>query len=235
MLQSKARTRPAIDIYLDKLNENEDILSELLDEIYDEDTSNEDSSNEGVKLPENEAIIDEILDEIEEKSDTFELWVKKQWKMGSKVEVLSSSSSDSWFEAKVVGIFNDSSGEWLEVQYVADEKLRLKRIRRSDTAAIRPLSKAMGIYQYIYNSILNNTNIKTEETEALPIQIIPQIMHNYREKEKNMAVKSYLIIDCRKDEEIANEAVLSDTYNDWIHIPMQDILDNAKSKSYMTC
>ena len=64
-----------------------------------------------------------------------------------------------------------------------------------------------------------------------PIQITCKEMENRREKEKDLINKSYLIIDCRRDEEIKKEAILP--HDDWVHIKMKDMMKDATSKSYI--
>jgi len=68
-----------------------------------------------------------------------EAWQRKQWKIGSKVEVYS-NYSQTWAEGDILRIFNDAEGDLLMVQYVVNGMMRLKPIRRDDEAVIRPLS-----------------------------------------------------------------------------------------------
>eukprot|EP01083_Nonionella_stella_P159897 522105_1 len=83
--------------------------------------------------------------------------IRKQWKVGSKVEVYS-SSKNKWYEGDITRIFIDSEGEWLEVQYACGKVMRLKQIPRDDKDAIPPLTKATPINrQNPLNN--NNTNI----------------------------------------------------------------------------
>eukprot|EP01084_Bolivina_argentea_P134808 237668_1 len=65
-------------------------------------------------------------------------------------------------------------------------------------------------------------------SDVLPIQISPREMENMRQQQKHLKNKSYLIIDCRGEEEIQNRATLQG--DDWIHIEMKDLL-NTTSKS----
>lgn len=72
-------------------------------------------------------------------------WIRKQWKVGSKVEVYSNSAR-KWFEGDITRIFYDAEGEWLEVQYAIQQMMRLKQIPRDDKEAIRPTTKTMPLY-----------------------------------------------------------------------------------------
>eukprot|EP01083_Nonionella_stella_P060387 157710_1 len=80
--------------------------------------------------------------------------IRKQWKVGSKVEVYS-SSKNKWYEGDITRIFIDSEGEWLEVQYACGKVMRLKQIPRDDKDAIPPLTKATPINR---QKPLNNNN-----------------------------------------------------------------------------
>eukprot|EP01084_Bolivina_argentea_P051884 95378_1 len=82
---------------------------------------------------------------------SLDTWIRNHWTVGSKVEV-HSSSSNCWIIGDIVRIFNDTEGEWLEVQYSINSIKRLKQIPHNDEQAIRPLSKAMKIYEYIYKA-----------------------------------------------------------------------------------
>eukprot|EP00485_Elphidium_margaritaceum_P019169 CAMPEP_0202730966 /NCGR_PEP_ID=MMETSP1385-20130828/186906_1 /ASSEMBLY_ACC=CAM_ASM_000861 /TAXON_ID=933848 /ORGANISM="Elphidium margaritaceum" /LENGTH=1317 /DNA_ID=CAMNT_0049397247 /DNA_START=11 /DNA_END=3964 /DNA_ORIENTATION=+ len=64
--------------------------------------------------------------------------VRGHWKVGSKVEVYSSSKM-GWFEGDITRIFVDDEGEWMEVQYACEQMMRLKQTPRDDKDAIRPL------------------------------------------------------------------------------------------------
>ncbi len=78
--------------------------------------------------------------------------LRKQWKVGSKVEVYSSSKR-KWYEGDITRIFVDSEGEWLEVQYACGKVMRLKQIPRDDKEAIRPLQKPNPISKQTQNKI----------------------------------------------------------------------------------
>jgi len=67
---------------------------------------------------------------------------RRQWRVGSKVEVYSSSARQ-WYEGDITRIFVDTEGEWLEAQYAANQAMRLKQIPRDDKDAIRPLAKTL--------------------------------------------------------------------------------------------
>ena len=46
---------------------------------------------------------------------------RKQWKVGSKVQIYSDSKS-KWMKAEIIKVFNDDKGEWLEVKYAGSTK-----------------------------------------------------------------------------------------------------------------
>ena len=91
-------------------------------------------------------------------------WIRKQWKVGSKVEVYSNSAK-KWFEGDITRIFFDAEGEWLEVQYACGKVMRLKQIPRDDKDAIRPLPKSMPIYTQ--QSASNNDQQLNDPNKAM--------------------------------------------------------------------
>eukprot|EP01084_Bolivina_argentea_P025003 46531_1 len=64
-----------------------------------------------------------------------------------------STSAKAWFSGDIVRIFEDSYGEWLEVKYAINNTFQLKQTPRVDEKSVRPFSKAIKIYQYIYKAI----------------------------------------------------------------------------------
>merc|ERR1719491_1348795 len=98
-------------------------------------------------------------------------WQRKQRKIGSKVEVYSSSAK-TWYEGDITRIINDAEGEWVEVQY-ASRMMRLKQIFRDDITAIRPPStKTMPISQ--------QTTSSSSSSQSQPTH--PQIHHELEQK-----------------------------------------------------
>merc|ERR1719491_672145 len=101
-------------------------------------------------------------------------WQRKQRKIGSKVEVYSSSAK-TWYEGDITRIINDAEGEWLEVQY-ASRMMRLKQIFRDDITAIRPPStKTMPISQ-------QTTSTSSSSSQSQPTQ--PTHHQNHHELEQ---------------------------------------------------
>merc|ERR1719491_1369114 len=99
---------------------------------------------------------------------------RKQWQIGSKVEVYSSSAK-TWYEGDITRIINDAEGEWIEVQY-ASRMMRLKQIFRDDITAIRPPStKTMPISQQTTSSSSSSQSQPTQPTH-------PQIHHKLEQK-----------------------------------------------------
>merc|ERR1719491_567153 len=101
-------------------------------------------------------------------------WQRKQLKIGSKVEVYSSSAK-TWYEGDITRIINDAEGEWVEVQY-ASRMMRLKQIFRDDITAIRPPStKTMPISQ-------QTTSTSSSSSQSQPTQ--PTHHQNHHELEQ---------------------------------------------------
>merc|ERR1719491_1102692 len=99
---------------------------------------------------------------------------RKQWQIGSKVEVYSSSAK-TWYEGDITRIINDAEGEWFEVQY-ASRMMRLKQIFRDDITAIRPPStKTMPISQ-------QTTSSSSSSSQSQPTQ--PTHHQNHHELEQ---------------------------------------------------
>eukprot|EP01084_Bolivina_argentea_P108275 193495_1 len=88
----------------------------------------------------------------ENKYLSFDIWIKNLWNVGSKAEIYS-KSSNTWIIGDIVRIFTDSECEWVEVKYSINTVQRLRQIPRYDEESIRPLSKAIKIYQYIYKAL----------------------------------------------------------------------------------
>eukprot|EP01084_Bolivina_argentea_P108274 193494_1 len=88
----------------------------------------------------------------ENKYLSFDIWIKNLWNVGSKAEIYS-KSSNTWIIGDIVRIFTDSECEWVEVKYSINTVQRLRQISRYDAESIRPLSKAIKIYQYIYKAL----------------------------------------------------------------------------------
>jgi len=61
---------------------------------------------------------------------------RKEWKIGSKVEVYS-LSNDKWEKGKIIKILNDTKGEWLEVRYCGFSTVQIQRYN----SYIRPIEK----------------------------------------------------------------------------------------------
>eukprot|EP01083_Nonionella_stella_P206887 752100_1 len=106
-----------------------------------------------------ESTIDSLLDEIEEtekridSTNKIDSWIRNGWKIGSHVEIYS-NSSQLWFAAKIINILNNSAGELLQIEYISKNQISTTQtLRRHDTKTIRPFTKAMNIYLYIFNAI----------------------------------------------------------------------------------
>ena len=54
---------------------------------------------------------------------------RNKWKIGSKVEVYSDSTSE-WIKGKIIGILNDDRGEWLMVKYGGDHRKEIQRYNK---------------------------------------------------------------------------------------------------------
>ena len=94
-------------------------------------------------------------EDIEDVPETLTLdhWIRSLWKIGSFVEVHSTSSS-KWVTGKITRIFvGQHHPEMLEIRYRVHGHSRSKSISRDDTVSLRPLSKAMHVYQYVFEAI----------------------------------------------------------------------------------
>ena len=80
-----------------------------------------------------------------------DLWIRNLWKVGSKCEVYS-ITTETWIKGTIGEIFDDSDGEWIKVKFIAKKLRRARIVKRNNLSAIRPLSKAMPIYEYMYNA-----------------------------------------------------------------------------------
>jgi len=65
--------------------------------------------------------------------------IRDNWKVTDHVEIWS-ESAQKWFQGTIVRIFTDDEGEWIEVQYKADNDLRLKQVERHSPEDIRPMA-----------------------------------------------------------------------------------------------
>eukprot|EP01083_Nonionella_stella_P088137 245443_1 len=68
--------------------------------------------------------------------------IRASWKVGSVVEIFSSSSKQ-WHKGTVMKILNDEEGEWLEVQYEANNMKRVKQTPREDADTIRAIKQVV--------------------------------------------------------------------------------------------
>eukprot|EP01083_Nonionella_stella_P281430 957541_1 len=169
-----------------------DNIDELLDEIELHEKKEEErrasqilAENELKILAENELKLQINSPVDEEEEDPLLDWIRSIWKVSSYCEVYS-NSGQKWFKGTIKRIFADDEGEWLEVQYInQDNTIRCRQTPRDDITAIRPLTKALSIYKYVYNAaITNQTNkIKTQFGQLQsPINIITTPKHKHSAK-----------------------------------------------------
>eukprot|EP01084_Bolivina_argentea_P234267 394383_1 len=92
------------------------------------------------------------------------IWVRKGWKHGSKVNVYSHTATQ-WATGTVERQFQDDEGEWLEIKYSINNKVRFKQIQRYNNH-IRPWQPIMPICIYIYDAITVPT-INTSQLQLL--------------------------------------------------------------------
>eukprot|EP01084_Bolivina_argentea_P297204 511990_1 len=79
-------------------------------------------------------------------------WIKSKWASGSVCEVYC-GAIDCWNLATIQRLFCDSKGKWAEIQHQSTHESLPKYVLVEDVNAIRPLSQAMSIYEYIYYAV----------------------------------------------------------------------------------
>ena len=99
-----------------------------------------------------------------------DLWIRGLWKVGSKCEVYS-ITSESWIKGTIGKIFHDTDGEWIKVQFVARKLRRARIVKRNNGEAIRPLSKAMPIYKYMYGAVRPLQSEEGYKKDNITIQV----------------------------------------------------------------
>eukprot|EP01084_Bolivina_argentea_P273384 465664_1 len=92
------------------------------------------------------------------------IWIRKGWKHGSKVNVYSHTAIQ-WVTGTVERKFQDDEGEWLEIKYSINNKVRFKQIQRYNDN-IRPWQPIMPMCIYIYDAITVPT-INTSQLQLL--------------------------------------------------------------------
>ena len=122
------------------------------------------------------------------RAPTLDEWIRSHWKIGSFVEVYSVSSA-MWATGKITRILMNSNGsngsdvvndalhhhdtEQLGIRYEINGQSRTKTLSRDDTFNLRPLSKAMEFYQYIFEALHPNV-VAVDHSECSGIEGIFQ-------------------------------------------------------------
>eukprot|EP01084_Bolivina_argentea_P122465 217010_1 len=176
----------------------------------------------------------------------FDTWVKNRWKVGSTVEIYS-NSANVWFSGDIVRIFKDLDAEWLEVQYSINNTSQLKQIRRAhrdDKNSIRPYSKAIKIYQYIYkalqidskfNTVMNDTvknvNIVAENQNNI-LEELQQLNTEINKLENTMKDKKDKTMDVIMGDTVKNVNIIAEKQNNILNEleELNDVLDGLENK-----
>eukprot|EP01084_Bolivina_argentea_P019713 36657_1 len=88
-------------------------------------------------------------------------WIRQNWKISSKVEIYSESTNE-WVVGDIISITGDtlSNNECLNIQYTVNNNTYSMQIQRNNDK-IRPLTKAIDLYKYIYTTIMCDKNNKS--------------------------------------------------------------------------
>eukprot|EP01084_Bolivina_argentea_P111637 199121_1 len=119
-------------------------------------------------------------DKEDEQTDPLSDWIRTIWKAGSECEIYSNSDKE-WFQGTIKRVFTKEEDEWVEVEYVNENKtIRCKQAARDDITSIRPLTKALSIYEYVYNAAIKKKQNQTENNQLKTIDILntPKPQHS---------------------------------------------------------
>eukprot|EP01083_Nonionella_stella_P029997 82365_1 len=78
--------------------------------------------------------------------------IRSKWTIGCQVEVYSKISKQ-WIKGEIKRILIDDEGEWLEVEYVIKQTIRMKQVQRDANAMIRPVHLIQRLKDSIRNTI----------------------------------------------------------------------------------
>merc|ERR1712129_155018 len=95
--------------------------------------------------------IDEILEELdvmESKEKKLELWVRSIWIVGSLIEYRENDEG-VWMTGRIERMIDDK----LQIKNVDDRSAVSLQIERDDEKKLRPLAKALHVYQYVYENV----------------------------------------------------------------------------------
>eukprot|EP01083_Nonionella_stella_P088135 245441_1 len=110
--------------------------------------------------------------------------VRLSWKAGSMVEIYSVSSKQ-WHQGTVMKILNDEEGEWLEVQYKANNMKRVKETPREDEYTIRPIGPTTE----------HEAELKQRQKEMLEKELsLLQREHLLDQREKELIGREHLLL-----------------------------------------
>ena len=97
-----------------------------------------------------DAILEE-LDEMDSNERSLDLWIRSIWIVGSLLEFSSNDiDADSWIVGRIERI---SDGQMLQIKEIDNRAAEAKHMNRNDEKSVRPLSKALPVYQYVYNNV----------------------------------------------------------------------------------
>merc|ERR1712228_814345 len=98
--------------------------------------------------------IDEILEELDamdSKEHSLDLWIRSVWIVGSLIEFCS-NDADIWIVGCIERISDDGMLKIKAVENRTSEA-QSKDVNRNDDKTVRPLSKALPVYQYVYDIV----------------------------------------------------------------------------------
>ena len=156
------------DGHNDDLMDLHNISPSAIDTLLDEIEENEQEHQQRIQQ--------EKQEQQEQSSPTLDQWIRSRWKIGSFVEVYSSSSS-VWCTGKITRINVDHHyAETLEIRYRVNGQSRYKNLVRNDSFNLRPLSKAMELYIYVFEAIhgtLTKIDVDHKESSFSPQCLSP--------------------------------------------------------------
>ena len=133
-----------------------------------------------------ENTIENLLDEIEqneEEIDEIDAWIRSEWKIGSIVECF---CDNTWNKGIIIKICSDFDDDILHVK--STQNGAIHEWKRNEMEFIRPFSRAMTVYTYIFNAIMDDVGFYSDHSDTAtpepqdtpqPILEIDSIKLNY--------------------------------------------------------
>eukprot|EP01084_Bolivina_argentea_P293004 503880_1 len=157
-----------------------------------------------------------------DKKDELSKWIRNKWKVGSFCEIYSNFFK-TWSEGTIKRIFNDLGYEWLEIEYMADNTMRVKHVARDDVEAVRPLSTAMHIYKYVFGALTQVKGSKTSKKNAITememrMKQFVNVAADNMNKIQNILNEEIVISDSKKKELAAQIVRIAQIANEVLQI-----------------